>query len=173
MPNLTRQIVRRLSDDDARLTEQERHEWTGPARGCRVIRTTAATIQNITVTTMAYSTAMFDRGGCWSPAVSTRLIAPRDGIYAIDVNIGWNNASDTDGARLLQIYDKAGNVLAADSKHGSADAYIGQHIGAKVHMDKADYVVVKVYQASGAAMLVSTASVANQHLNHASLTRVD
>lgn len=173
MPDLTRQIVRRISDDDARLTEIERREWTGPVRGCGVIRTTAATIPNITLTTLAYSTAMFDLGACWSPAVSTHLIAPRAGYYIIEANVGWNNAADADGQRQLQIRDQDNKALAVTSQHGSSDTYVGQHLSTgPVHMAAADYAVIKVYQSSGAAMLISTASAVNQYLNRASIIRM-
>ena len=174
MSSLWRETVRRITDGEKRATALEEAEWVGPVRGCLVIRTTAATINDITLTTVAFSTALWDLGACWSPAVSTRLIAPRDGYYVIGANIGWANAADADGTRILQIVDNDGNTIASVSQHGSTDAYVGQTLQTPgpVHMAAGDYAVIKVYQSSGAAKKITTASVANPYWCQASIIRM-
>jgi hypothetical protein len=170
---LLREIVRKIGDAQERLHALERGEWVGPTRGAVVYNNAKQSIPNGSTTVVAFTTEQIDKGDCWSLAVSTHLIAPRDGHYLIEANVGWENGGDIDGTRLLQIFDHDGNTLASVSQRGSADAYVGQYLGSPlVHMAAADYVTIRVYQSSGAAMNLYAASTANLHQCHASLIRL-
>ena len=168
MPSLQREIVRRIGDTQDRAEALERGE-PEPFRGCKVYRNTTQSISNGALTPVAYTRELWDKGGCWSAAVSTHVIAPRAAYYLIVANVGWNN-TDTDGDRYLQAYDQDGNVLGSEGRSGISDA--GQLLVASAHLAQGDYVVIKVYQDSGSSLNISAASTANQHLNSVQFIRL-
>lgn len=172
MTSLERDLVRRIVGAEGRAESLEEIEWSGPFRGANVIRTSAASIANITLVTLAFSTALYDRGDCWSAAASTRLYAPQSGYYIVGANIYWKNSGSAVGSRFLQIYRHDGVCCANTNVAGTSEAGIGQSlVTPPVWLAAGQYAVIKVYQSSGGPMLITTASPSAPYFCQASLVK--
>ena len=173
--NILGEFVGRIRSSETRLAEAESKEWVGPTRGCRVYRNANQSIPNAAFTPIAFTTEIFDKGGCWSVAQPTRLVAPRDGYYVAEANVSLDNAGDTDGQRALTIRSSAGDYLGMVSRIAAAAAE--GHMNFQVHtgliyLVAADWVTIELYQNSGAAKNVLAASIQEQCNCHASLVRM-
>lgn len=172
---MSNEMIVRLRNLERQVAELMRHEWVGPTRGCRVYRSTQQSIPNNAWTPIAFDAEIFDKGDCWAIAQPTRLVAPRDGYYNVEANVGFVNAGDTDGQRMIGIFSSGGNYLRVKSRIAAGAAehwmYLGTPSG-MIYLVAGDYVTVGVYQNSGAAMNIEAASQQMEANCGASFTRM-
>lgn len=97
-------------------------------------------------------------GEMHSTTANSRLVAPRDGIYQVDAQVGW--AANATGVRVA-LLEKNGsslcefNRIAFDRLNANADGAAYNHLSSLVALNQGDYVEVCVYQTSGANLSTS------------------
>lgn len=111
-------------------------------------------------TRMVADVPRFDTANLYRPVVwANSLTAPIDGIYQINVNVGWSG--NANGVREIVIIAGGGTaavdtVAAAGPYPGGVQAPTIQNVGALVKLDANDQVYVDLEQWSGTALTYST-----------------
>jgi hypothetical protein len=85
---------------------------------------------------------------------SSRLVAPRDGIYAVEAGVVW--PSDTTGTRLLAIReDTGGTTLVATDRRGAVSGNnTRQSVATLLELDQGDFVQAVVDQNGSTALII-------------------
>lgn len=113
-------------------------------------------------TLVEFDVVEFEQGGeLFSTAEPSRLVAPQDGLYAIDVQVGWRNEPDT-GFLASRLYvNAAGSCsgggtsnLADDVSEARANADAYHHLGMLKRLNAGDHVELCVTQGTGAQKFV-------------------
>jgi hypothetical protein len=104
---------------------------------------------------------------------SSRLKAPRDGIYHIEVQVGWTCAStgcqsDAVGVRTAFLSKNEGltsddETLTFDRVNASETGAAYNHFGTDLALKQGDYVEVRVGQSSGVLMEITDFTFASMH----------
>jgi hypothetical protein len=126
---------------------------------CRVYNSANVSIPNLTRTAVTFNSERYDVGGCHSTAVNTsRLTVPagEGGKYVIGGCVEF--AGNATGTRQVEVYVN-GTTLIAIQKDGAPDANPFElTINTEYALSAGDYVELTVYQTSGGALNVLTAS---------------
>ncbi len=138
----------------------------------RARRTTAQSIANSTLTTVALTTETWDHGGLHSNSINnSRLTAPIDGVYLITANVFWDPSSA--GERMLGIRLNGTTFigLTADSAADTA-VFVDDPLTVSTAylMNSGDFVQAMVQQNSGASLSVGASSGGAQTSPEVSMT---
>lgn len=115
---------------------------------CILIKTTAQSISNSTVTVVTFSSSdvdydqleMFDDS-------NDRIIIPSNGNYLVSASGRWD--SDATGDRAIYIAVNGEYVTSVRVDSGTS---IGHGTSANLYLEQDDYVDLRVYQSSGGAL---------------------
>jgi hypothetical protein len=120
----------------------------------RVYRSTVQSIPNATWTAVSFDTVSYDNGGQWSVGVPTRLTCQQAGTYVISGHIAL--ALVAGGAyRAVGIYLNGTIQIALTDISNVTLVAAGQpliSVSTVVRLQAGDYIELKVYQDSGAAL---------------------
>lgn len=144
------------------------------ARGCRVYRSTAQSINNATLTALSWDTEVHDSDTCWASGDATKLYAPLDGYYMAGGSAGFAAAQVTAAARLfLGVRANGTSYLGSNENHtiSGKDATVGVCTG-MFWLAAGEYVEIVVYHDIGSAKNITAATTANQHTNSGWLMRI-
>lgn len=122
---------------------------------CRVTITGTFNILNATYTTLDFNSEISDVFGYHDPAVPSRITVPAGvptGWYRATGLLGFpSNATGND--RILQILDKTGGLIAAQTSPPSGEAHYVNANGL-VEMAAGDWITAKAYQDSTSTLSV-------------------
>lgn len=123
-------------------------------------------IPNITATPIVFSNEDYDQAGAGQSGEmhstttnTSRLMVPRDGIYQLDIQVGWlanagireafltkNANGDCSSANVTNVYDRVSASIDAPYNH----------LGTQLAVNQGDYVEVCVFQNSGTNRSISS-----------------
>jgi len=121
----------------------------------RVKATTPIAIAHDTLTMLPLDAEEFDTAALHDPSLSSRLVAPIDGIYAVSGHVSWPLGAQ--GSRDLYLTANIGIVfqrLASSSMPGSGVGQTEQSISTIVQLSAGDFVQLEVRQTSGNTEIV-------------------
>ncbi|MQA73372.1 MAG: hypothetical protein GEU88_03285 [Solirubrobacterales bacterium] len=108
----------------------------------------------------------FDQGSMHSNGQSSRLVAPRDGLYAVDAQVEWRRDDTLDGAvvtldrnqnRTCEGAARDGTQPARDTVTGSTpNENLTNDINTLVALEAGDYLELCAVQHSGEQQLVES-----------------
>jgi hypothetical protein len=119
----------------------------GTIPGARVRSNATQSIQNNTVTEIAFNIADANVGGVFAPSQPTRLTAPVAGTYLITACVAWGN--DPVGSRQLWVRVNGGTDIVGVFERPAADNTLQQNVATTYHLNAGDYVSAAVWQNSG------------------------
>ncbi len=138
------------------------------------VRATASSqsIPNNTFTLLQFPSEDFDQVGSGQSGEmhstttnNSRLVAPRAGIYQVDVQFSWT--FNTTGERAVLLTKSAsgcaGTVIAFDRLNPSTTGNSYNHLSSLVALNQGDYVVVCGSQTSGANLSTASFTFATMH----------
>lgn len=121
---------------------------------CRAFHSANQSIANSTHTTVALNLEQYDTDTMHDLSVSnSRVTFTTAGKYIVTFNCVWNKNST--GDRMAQVRKNGTDILALDSKRtGGADLLVGHCLVVQDSFAATDYVEGRVFQTSGAALLL-------------------
>ena len=136
----------KIADGAVGTTELSR---TIPA--VRVTKVAGQSIPSGSTTTLVFDAERYDTANMHDNSTdNSRLVAPVDGIYTVTAQVGW--AANTTGVRELFI-DTADGRVAADGGVPNNIAF-RRTLTTQVRLRAGDYVEARVFQSSGAPLLI-------------------
>lgn len=133
--------------------------------GCKVYYTTTASINNTTDTKLAFDTEIFDTDAFHDNASNnSRITIPsgKAGYYALGAQISWD--TNTSGQRNMRfMLNGSTDIRGAHQQVPPNSTGLIYEIHAIASLSVADYVEVNVWQNSGGARTVGSATTANQN----------
>lgn len=113
-------------------------------------------------TLVEFDVVEFEQGGeLFSTAEPSRLIAPEDGLYAVEAQVGWRNEPES-GFLTSRLYVNAAGSCsgggsgnqAADTSIVQANAFDYHHLSVLKQLQAGDHVELCVVQGTGAEKFV-------------------
>lgn len=153
-------LISRIDALAVRVRQLERAGMpAATTHSARVRRTTNPSINNATVTSVPWQSAIYDTGDTnWSAGSPTRLTAQRDGVYLITLNFEWT--ANVNGRRYTEIRLNGSTIIATCENDIEPSAGRSRINMCTVwEMSASDYVEARVYQNTGGALNINVANM--------------
>ncbi len=120
----------------------------GYDEGARVYRTNAATISNVTWTTVDFDLERYDTDSIHDPASNpSRLTCKTAGVYYMQAQLTW--ASHATGNRYCRIVFSGGGNIAVINQNTTTGDATSQSIASIYKLAVDEYITCQFYQSSG------------------------